>query len=172
MSSFPPGFTLHTHIENGAAKMRRKRMIEQGTAGRLDFTALRQAIERKDPDALLSFYADDAELRVENAALSNGGAFELKGRARIERYLRAVCDQEVGNAVKGEAVFGRKSVAFVETCRYSEGATIYVHTALEVEGGLILRQVDVVEHPEIDPRGRVGAERDHTRRKREEGPER
>jgi hypothetical protein len=147
-------------------------MIEQGTAGRLDFTALRQAIERKDPDALLSFYADDAELRVENAALPDGRAFELKGRAQIERYLRAVCDQEVGRAVRGEAVFGHRSVAFVETCRYSEGAPRYVHTALEVEGGLILRQVDVVEHPEIDPRGRVGAERDHTRRKREEGPER
>ena len=119
-------------------------MIEKGSAGRLDFTALRQAIERKDPDALLSFYADDAELRVENAALPEGGAFQIKGRAQIERYLRAVCDQEVGRAVRGEAVFGRKSVAFVETCRYPGGAPVHVHTTLEVEGGLILRQIDLV----------------------------
>ena len=128
-------------------------MIEKGTAGRLDFTALRLAIERKDPDALLSFYADDAELRVENAALSDGGAFELKGRAQIERYLRAVCDQEVGRAVRGEAVFGHRSVAFVETCRYSHGAPISVHTTLEVEGGLILRQIDLVESTKGDGPG-------------------
>ena len=124
-------------------------MIHKETSGRLDFAALREAIEHKDPDALLAFYAQDAELLVANAAFPDSKAFELRGRAQIERYLRAVCDQEVGRAVRGEAVYGLRSIAFVEACRYSEGAPVYVHTALEVEGGLIVRQVDVVGHPEV-----------------------
>lgn len=123
-------------------------MIERETAGRLDFPALREAIERKDPEALLGFYAEDAELRIENASLPDGKAFELRGRAQIERYLGAVCDQEVGRAVRGEAVYGERSVAFVETCRYSDGAPVFVTTTLEVEGGLIRRQIDVVERPD------------------------
>jgi hypothetical protein len=122
-------------------------MIHKETSGRLDFAALREAIEHKDPDALLAFYAQDAELLVANAAFPDSKAFELRGKAQIERYLRAVCDQEVGRAVRGEAVYGHRSIAFVEASRYAEGAPIYVHTTLEVEGGLIVRQVDEVKHP-------------------------
>ena len=128
-------------------------MTEKGPAERLDFAALREAIERKDPDALLAFYADDAELCVENAALPGGRPFELSGRAQIERYLRVVCDQEVGRTVRGEADYSPRSVAFVETCRYSEGTPIYVHTTLEVEGGLILRQIDLIDGTNNDGPG-------------------
>jgi hypothetical protein len=109
-------------------------MTAQNTTKTLDFGALRGAIERRDPDALLGFYADDAELRVENAALPDGEAFELRGRAQIERYLRAVCHQEMACAVSGEAVFGERSVAFVEACRYGDGSAISVETVLEVAG--------------------------------------
>jgi hypothetical protein len=120
-------------------------MTAQKTTKTLDFGALRGAIERRDPDALIGFYADDAEVRVENAALPDGKAFELKGRSQIERYLKAVCEQEVGRALKGGAVFGERSIAFVEACRYQDGGAVSVQTVLEVEGGLIVRQTDVVE---------------------------
>ncbi|HEX5849242.1 MAG TPA: hypothetical protein VFY59_08595 [Rubrobacter sp.] len=58
-------------------------MIEEGTVGTLDFGVLREAIERRDPDALLGFYEEDAWLRIEHASLRDGLAFELSGRARI-----------------------------------------------------------------------------------------
>jgi len=125
-------------------------MTAQNTTKTLDFGALRGAIERRDPDALLGFYADDAELRVENAALPDGKAFELRGRAQIERYLRAVCDQEMACAVRGEAVFGERSVAFVEACRYGDGSAISVETVLEVAAGRIVRQIDVVARASQD----------------------
>ena len=124
-------------------------MIEE-MKGRLDFGALRDAIERKDPEALLAFYAEDAELRIVHEALPDGRAFELNGKAQIERYLRTVCDQEVTYAVRGEAVFGGRSVAFVETCSYPNGTPISVSTTLEVEEGLISRQIDVVERANSD----------------------
>ena len=125
-------------------------MTAQNTRKTLDFGALRGAIERRDPDALLGFYADDAELRVENAALPDGKAFELRGRAQIERYLRAVCDQEMACAVRGETVFGERSVAFVEACRYGDGSEISVETVLEVAGGRIVCQIDVVARASQD----------------------
>ena len=124
-------------------------MIEEKT-GRLDFWALRDAIERKDPDALLGFYAEDAGLRIVHEALPDGRAFELKGKAQIERYLRAVCDQDVTCAVRGEAVFGERSVAFVEACSYPNGTPISISTTLEVEEGLISRQIEVVQRTRQD----------------------
>jgi ketosteroid isomerase-like protein len=132
-------------------------MTAQKTTKTLDFGALRSAIERRDPDALLGFYAEDAELRVENAAFPEGRAFELRGRGQIERYLRAVCDQEMACAVRGEALFGERSVAFIEACRYGDGSAISVETVLEVAGGLIVRQIDVVQHADGDEA--IGGER-------------
>jgi hypothetical protein len=42
-------------------------VTEDGTAGELDFRALREAIEDGDAAAQLGFYADDAELRLVHA---------------------------------------------------------------------------------------------------------
>jgi hypothetical protein len=117
---------------------------EQSTAAKLDFGALKDAIEGKDPDAMLAFYSEDARLRIENAALPDGRAFELKGRAQIGRYIGAICDQEVECLVEGGAVHGERAVAFVEACRYPDGGAVSVQTMLELRGGLIVRQVDVV----------------------------
>jgi hypothetical protein len=120
-------------------------MIEEETKGRLDFLALREAIEGKDPEILLGFYAEEAELRVVHASVPDGVAFELKGRAQIERYLRAVCDQEITCLLDSEAVLGEGSISFAQTCEYPDGTTISVRTTLEVAEGLIGRQIDVVE---------------------------
>lgn len=127
-------------------------MIEESTAGRLDFGALRFAIEGKDPDLLRSFYAEDAELRIENVALPAGLAFELKGRSQIERYLRAVCDQQMSCLLEGEAIFGEGSVAFCEVCAYPDGTRVVVRTTLEIADGLIVRQLDVARGTRGDDR--------------------
>jgi hypothetical protein len=94
-------------------------MIEEETAGKLDFRAFRHAVERRDADALLGFYSDDAELRIVNGDALEGPAFELRGRAEIQRYLQA-----------GE---------------YQDGTRVLLRTTLELRGGRILRQLDVVE---------------------------
>jgi len=125
-------------------------MIEEEATPTLDFVALCEAIERRDPDALLRFYAQDAALRIENAALPDGLAFELRGKEQIERYLRAVCDQEMTCMVAGEAGSDEDGIEFVEVCQYPDGTRISVKTRLELEGGRISRQLDVVEraHPD------------------------
>jgi hypothetical protein len=120
-------------------------VIEEETTGRLDFEALRDAIERCEADVLIGFYSEDAELRVLNAASPDGPAFELHGKAEIERYLCAVCDQEMSCTVEGEIVFGEECIIFEEMCAYPDGTLISVETTLEVHEGRISRQRDVVE---------------------------
>jgi hypothetical protein len=133
-------------------------MIEEETTGKLDFETLREAIERRDPDALLGFYTKDAALRIENAAHPDGLAFEQRGRAQIERYLRAICDQEMSCTVVGEVVVDEKGVEFVEVCEYPDGARISVSTTLELTEGRISRQLDVVERGPEDPNREVSTE--------------
>lgn len=134
-------------------------MIEKETPKRLDFGALRSSIELRDSDALIGFYSDDAELRILNAALPDGPAFERRGRAQIERYLRAVCDQQMSCSVEEEVVSGEGSVEFVEECRYPNGTPISVKTTLGVAEGLIVRQTAVVERADQDDRRDEKSER-------------
>jgi ketosteroid isomerase-like protein len=120
-------------------------VIEEETAGRLDFRAFRHAVERRDADALLGFYSDDAELRIVNGDALEGPAFELRGRAEIQRYLQAVCDQEMTCTLEGGIAFGEMGVEFSEACEYQDGTRVLVRTTLELRGGRISRQLDVVE---------------------------
>jgi hypothetical protein len=127
-------------------------VIGEETTRGFDFDALRVAIEGKDPDLLLGFYAEDAELRILNADLPDGPAFELKGRAQIERYLRAACDQEMSCAVEGEVVLGEGSISFCEECKYPDGSRILVRTTLEIAEDRIVRQTDLARSARHDER--------------------
>jgi hypothetical protein len=133
---------------------------EESTAAGLDFGALRSAIEGKDPDLLLGFYAEDAELRVLNAALPDGPAFELKGRSQIERYLRAVCDQQMTCSVEGgvssEVVSGEGRITFGQRCSYPGGTRIVVKTTLDMAEGGIVRQTDVASSARREGTGERG----------------
>jgi hypothetical protein len=126
-------------------------MIEEETTRGFDFDALREAIEGKDPDLLLGFYSEDAELRIVNVALPEGVAFELKGRLQIERYLRAVCDQEMTCSVEGETV-GEERVSFSEACKYPDGSRILVRTTLEIAEDRIVRQTGLARSARHDER--------------------
>jgi hypothetical protein len=122
-----------------------KTLIEEETVGGLDFEVLRSAIECGDPDALLGFYSQEAELRIVNANLPDGPAFELKGRSQIERFLHAVCQQRMSCLLDDEVLFGEGSITFTEECSYQEGTIILVRTTLEIADGLIVAQADVVQ---------------------------
>ena len=124
-------------------------MIEERSTDKgLDFGALRAAMEACDPEALVGFYAEDAELRVVHASLPDVPAFWLKGRERIWRYLRAVCDQPMTCSVQGGFLLGEGRIEFVGFLSYPSGVPISVATALTVKGGLIATQTDVVRRAE------------------------
>ena len=110
---------------------------------RLDFDALRHAIERSDPDLMLGFYAEDVQLSIVNAEAPRSFPFELRGKGEISKYLRAVFGPETSHRVEGEVV-GKERVTFREVCEYPDGSRVRVETTLEVGDGKIIGQVDVV----------------------------
>jgi len=109
----------------------------------LDFRALRHAIERCEPDLILGFYAEEANLSIVNADAPRALPFELCGKVEIAKHLRVVFNQEISHRVEEEVV-GEQQVTFREACEYSDGGRLVVETTLEVHDGKIVRQVDLV----------------------------
>ena len=134
-------------------------MSKRRITGRLDFEALRHAIERGDPDSMLEFYADDAGVRV-----LDGGAvsFELEGKAEVAKYLRTVHARPAIHRVEN-GVLAEGKIHFEESCEYPDGARTVVETRLEIREGEISRQVDVV----VGRDGRSGEPGQPTKRDRD-----
>lgn len=135
-------------------------MTQRKADKKLDFEALRLGIERCEPDLMLGFYSEDAELSIVNAP--QGSTFELCGKAEIAKHLRAAFGPETSHRVERE-VIGEERVTFWEACEYPDGSRVVVETTLELGYGKIIRQVDVVakdaragSEEEIDPRAARG----------------
>jgi SnoaL-like domain len=111
---------------------------------RLDFEALRRAIERPDPVIMLAFYAEEARLSIVNAHTPHATTFELRGKGEIAKHLRVAFGQEASHRVERDAAVSDDRVMFREACEYSDGGRIVVETTLELRDGKIVRQVDVV----------------------------
>ena len=119
-------------------------MTQRNPDRRLDFEALRHAIERSDPDLMLDFYAEDARLSIVNAHTPHASTFELRGKGEIAKHLRVAFGQEASHRVEWDAAVGDDRVTFREECEYADGVRVVVETTLEVLDGKVIRQVDVV----------------------------
>jgi len=73
-------------------------MTEQMAPG-LDFEAMRRAIEECDYDALVTLYADDAELRTVNKNSTPSSPQVLRGKEEISEMLRGVCGRAMTHHV-------------------------------------------------------------------------
>jgi hypothetical protein len=127
-----------------------KRKADRG----LDFEALHHAIERCDPELILGFYAEDANLSIVNADTTHALPFELCGKAEIAKHLRAAYGQETSHRVEREVVDEDRET-FREMSEYPDGSRVWVETTLEVHDSKIFRQVDVVTRA-----SRVGSEKE------------
>lgn len=110
--------------------------------GGLDFEALRQAIERRDAEALAGFYADDAEVLTVNRNSTPSSPEVLRGKEQIGEYLRDVCGREMTHRVENE-VIGEDRIAFQEACEYPDGTRVLGAEMLDVRDGKIVRQLNV-----------------------------
>jgi ketosteroid isomerase-like protein len=115
-------------------------MTEQKTG--LDFEAMRHAIENLDAEALLSLYADDAEVRIVNRYTTPSSPRELHGKEEIAEFLRDVCGRAMTHRIENEVV-GEGRVAFNEACEYPDGTKVLCAATLEVRDGKVSRQVNV-----------------------------
>lgn len=112
-------------------------MNEQQAVGKL-----RRAIEARDAGALIALYADDAELRVVSKDTPPSRPRVLRGREEISEFLRDVCSRDMTHRIENQ-VIGEGRVAFNEACEYPDGTRVLAATTLEVQGGKIVRQVNV-----------------------------
>ena len=115
-------------------------MSEQKTG--LDFEAMRHAIENLDAEALISLYADDAELRSVNRYTPPSSPKVLRGNEEIAEYLRDVCGRAMTHRIENEVV-GEDRIAFNEACEYGDGTRVLASITLDVRDGKVVRQVQV-----------------------------
>src|SRR5215208_4281565 len=97
-------------------------MTEQ-MASSLDFEAMRRAIEASDYEALVSFYADDAELRMVNKNTTPSSPMVLWGKEEIAEMLRDMCGRAMTHHVEDE-IIGENRVAYSEACEYPDGVRV------------------------------------------------
>src|SRR5215210_3765342 len=95
-----------------------------------------------DFEALLSLYADDAEVRIVNRYTTPSSPRELHGKEEIAEFLRDVCGRAMTHRIENEVV-GEGRVAFNEACEYPDGTKVLCAATLEVQDGKIYRQVNV-----------------------------
>ncbi len=110
--------------------------------GGLDFEVLRRAIEGRDAETLVGFYADDAEVITVNRNSTPSSPNVLRGKEEIAEYLRDVCGREMTHRVENE-VLGEERIAFQEACEYPDGIRVLGAETLELRDGKIMRQVNV-----------------------------
>ena len=121
---------------------RKEEAMATQTSGGLDFESLHQAIEGRDAETLVGFYAEDAEVLTINRNTTPSSPRVLRGKEQIAEYLRDVCSREMTHRVENEIV-GENRIAFQEACEYPDGTRVLGAQTLELRDGKIVRQVNV-----------------------------
>jgi SnoaL-like domain len=117
-------------------------MTERTAASGLDLEALRRAAEGKDPEAMLSLYADNAEyVRVDRNSTPSS-PMALRGKEKVGEYLRDVFSRDMTHRIENEVV-GEDRAAFNWSCEYPDGTKVLAAETVELRDGKIVRQVSV-----------------------------
>ena len=104
-----------------------------------DFASYRAAVEGRDVERWLAFFADDAEWVEYRHKASSPRV--LRGD-EIARYLDYVTRTDTELAISNE-VLGDDRAAFTLTATRPDGRLIVENTILDVRDGLIVRQHEV-----------------------------
>jgi len=107
-----------------------------------DLSAFKRAIEERDSSAQLAMYADDAEVTLVDRVAQPGAPRVLRGRGEIQAWIEDVCGRDMTHRVQ-HTVQDDSGVAFTEACRYPDGAGVVCATVLELDNGLVARQIGV-----------------------------
>jgi ketosteroid isomerase-like protein len=118
-------------------------MAEQQATDTFDFEDLRRAQEQRDLDAMLDFYAEDAEIRIVNRNTPPSSPYMLRGKEEIAEYLRDVFGRDMSHSIENEVV-GKDRFAFNVACEYPDGTRVLASENVEVRDGKIVSQVEVV----------------------------
>jgi hypothetical protein len=114
-------------------------MTSRAGEGTLDLDMLRQAIEGRDIEAMLSLYADDAQISVIDQRNTPSHPQVLHDQDQIRAFLSDVFGRDMTHHLD-HIVGGNGNVSFLERCEYPEGSRVLASTVLDIDGGRIVRQ--------------------------------
>jgi hypothetical protein len=117
-------------------------MTTTAGGGTLDLDTLRRGIEGRDIDAMLSLYADDAEISVVDQRHTPSHPQVMRGRDQIHAFLSEIFDRDITHRVD-HIVAGDHSVSFIERCEYPDGSRVLSSSVLDTTGGRIVRQEEL-----------------------------
>ncbi|HEX5851700.1 MAG TPA: nuclear transport factor 2 family protein [Solirubrobacteraceae bacterium] len=112
------------------------------TATTFDLATFTRAIEERDASTQVAMYSENASVTLADRNAQPGSPRVLRGKGEIATWVEDVCARDMTHRV-GHTVSDETGVAFTEACRYPDGTNVLCATVLEIEDGLITRQVGV-----------------------------
>ncbi|MGY4739044.1 nuclear transport factor 2 family protein [Streptomyces sp. ATMOS53] len=110
------------------------------TAGsEFDTETLRRGVEGQSAAALLSLYADDAELRVVDHNTQPSRPKVLHGRDEIALMLEDVYGRDMTHKLEECIVQGDRA-AYSESCQYADGVRVLAESMITLRDGKIVEQ--------------------------------
>lgn len=107
-----------------------------------EFTTLKEALETRNAEQLLTLYDHDATVTVVNKHTTPSKPFNTGTRDELETYFLDVCEREITHAV-GNEVIGDARVAYTETCAYPTGEKVFTANYLDLIDGSIVKHTIV-----------------------------
>jgi hypothetical protein len=108
----------------------------------VDMDTLRQAIEHRDTNLLVSFLADNAELQLIDKTHQPKSPLELHGKKAVAEYLTDIYGRDMTHRVTNEVV-GKDRLSFNEICQYPSGERVFAASVVDLQNGKIIREVTV-----------------------------
>jgi hypothetical protein len=107
-----------------------------------DLSTFKQAIEERDASTQIAMYAEDAEVTLVDRVAQPSTPRVLHGREEIQTWIEDVCARDMTHRIQG-TVQDERGAAFTEACRYPDGTGVMCATVLEIDDGLVARQIGV-----------------------------
>ncbi|MEU9989222.1 nuclear transport factor 2 family protein [Streptomyces sp. NPDC048045] len=113
-----------------------------GTATAFDTETLRRGIEGASEDALLSLYAEDAEIRIIDRNTQPSHPRILHGRSEIGEMLHDVYSRDMTHRLD-RCVVQSDQAAYSESCQYADGTRVLAESMITLRDGKIAEQIMV-----------------------------
>lgn len=112
------------------------------TTGTTGISRLSTAIESRDAEAILGWYAPDAVLTVLDRDHPPTAPAVYRGLDEIGAYYRDVCGRNMEHEVH-DAVATESGLGYAQHCRYPDGTRVVCTTVATLRDGRIDRQTAV-----------------------------
>ena len=107
-----------------------------------DLNTLQQAIENRDAAAIVAWYTEDAVVTLVDRDHPPANPTILTGTTQISAYYTDICGRNIDHELDHIVADGT-GLAYVQLCRYPDGARVTCATVAELSEGRISRQTIV-----------------------------